>query len=183
MTRPSQTSGFTLSELLIATTIGSFAMAGILTAFLSLQRSYAATSDSIMETSRFVVVQDQLGVDLRSALAVTTAQPQQLGLRVRYYSDSEAEDHVVTFRFDRGTGELTREREGNRYVLMAQLRDATFTYYRRSSSGQTEETSAAAEVNAVRISVTPDQDRVGGLQRRQSVFASSLFQLRRIAFP
>lgn len=175
--------GFSLVEVLIATTIGTFAMTGVLTTFIALQRSYAATADSILETNRFIVVQDQLGLDLRNAVAVTAAEPARLVVQVNYYGDTEGTTQAVIYEFHRNTGVLERRAGEGRRNLMTGLTESVFVYYRRNADGGRAETNAAADVNAVQITVTPENFRMGGADRPRTVFASSLFQLRKVVFP
>src|SRR5690606_21369482 len=124
--------GFSLTELLVSTAIASFAIAGVLATFVAIQRCYAATSDSIMETNRFVVVQDQLGLDLRNAVSVVESAPTRLRVTVRYYDDEATASRLVTYTFDASTGTLRRLVGNSTQVIMNDLDAAAFTYFRRS---------------------------------------------------
>ena len=180
--RRKRVAAFSLTELLVSTAITSFAIAGIMTTFIAIKRGYAATSDSIAETNRFVVVQDQLGLDLRNAVSVVASDPDRLSVGVRYFSDLPGSSRLVTYVFDAGTGRLTRTADGNTYHIMSDLSAAVFTYYRRSIGGEVASTQIAAEVNAVQLTLTP-QMRSGVATSVQAAYATALFQLRRIVFP
>lgn len=183
MSRPTQRRGFSLVEVLVATTLASFAMVGVMSCFIALQRSHVAAVDSMVETNRFILVQDQLGVDLRNAVAVTQLSSTVFAVRVRLYDDGPADDTVVTYAFDPAAGTLSRNANGYTQVLMRNLTDAGFVYFRRSADGTRQQTTAAAEVNAVRVTLTPSNQRVGGAAQAQTLLSSSLIQLRRISFP
>ncbi|WP_221032801.1 PulJ/GspJ family protein [Actomonas aquatica] len=176
--------GFTLAEVLLATTLGAFAMVGVLTAFISLQRSFVAAQEDMVEVNRFIFVQEQLGLDLRNTVALVSMGPEALTLRVRYYEDGPKDERVVTYRVDAAAGEFRREEGGEERVLMNQLVDGAFHYFRRGVGGVEQVAATTAEVNAVRVSLVPNHHSAGGgIERSAAVFTSSLFQLRRIALP
>ncbi len=177
-------SGMTLAEVLLATALASFAMVGILTSFISLQRSFTAAQEDMVEVNRFIQVQSRLALDLRNVVAITQMSPSRLELRVRYYDDADTADRQVEYQVDGAAGTLVRMENGQSQVLMRRLVDGSFEYFRRSPNGAEVPAISAAEVNAVRISLVPDHHSPGGgIDRRAAVFTSSLFQLRRVVLP
>lgn len=65
--------GFTLSELAIATTIFGIVSVGLYMGFISLTRSYAATTDFAINHADQMRLSDYLAMDLRRAVAVSAA--------------------------------------------------------------------------------------------------------------
>lgn len=66
--------GYTLIELMMSTAIFSTVCAALLMAFVSLQRSYAATKDFAINHADQMRISDYLALDLRRAIAVQAAQ-------------------------------------------------------------------------------------------------------------
>ena len=64
--------GWTLTELLVAISISTMLSAGLITAIISLQRSFLASRHHIIAQSEQMLLLDSMGLDLRRALSVTT---------------------------------------------------------------------------------------------------------------
>ena len=67
-------SAFAASELMIALALFSTLSAGLFMGFISLQRSFTATSDFAVNHADQMRISDYLALDLRRAVAVTAAQ-------------------------------------------------------------------------------------------------------------
>ena len=65
--------GWTLTELLLATSISTMLSAGLITAIISLQKSFLASRYHIVAQSEQMLLLDYMGLDLRRALSVTTS--------------------------------------------------------------------------------------------------------------
>jgi len=66
--------GYTLLELMMSTAIFSTVCAALLMAFVSLKRSYAATTDFAINHADQMRISDYMAVDFRRAIAVQAAQ-------------------------------------------------------------------------------------------------------------
>ena len=65
--------GWTLTELMVAMSISTMLSAGLITAIISLQRSFLASRHHIVAQSEQMLLLDFMGLDLRRALSVTTS--------------------------------------------------------------------------------------------------------------
>lgn len=63
--------GWTLTEVLVATSISTMLSAGLITAVISLQKSFLSSRHHIVSQSQQMRVLDSMGLDLRRALSVT----------------------------------------------------------------------------------------------------------------
>lgn len=66
--------GWTLTEMLVATSIATMLSAGLITAIISLQKSFLASRHHIVAQSEQMLLLDYMGLDLRRALTVTTSK-------------------------------------------------------------------------------------------------------------
>ncbi len=65
--------GWTLTELMVATSISTMLSAGLITAVISLQKSFLASRHHIIAQSEQMLLLDYMGLDLRRALSVSTS--------------------------------------------------------------------------------------------------------------
>ena len=65
--------GWTLTELLLATSISTMLTAGLITAVISLQKSFLASRHHIVAQSEQMLLLDYMGLDLRRALSVAAS--------------------------------------------------------------------------------------------------------------
>lgn len=77
--------GFTLTEVMVSTSIFSTISLGLLAGFVSLERNFAATTDFATNHADELRISDYLALDLRRALSVLPAQNDTTILIPSYY--------------------------------------------------------------------------------------------------
>ncbi len=88
-------SGFTLSELMISTTIFSSVSLGLLMGFISLERNFAATTDFAVNHADEMRISDYMALDLRRALAVVATQ-NDTTINIPSYYDAQGSPQTPT---------------------------------------------------------------------------------------
>ncbi len=78
--------GWTLTELLVAVSITTMLSAGLITALVSMQKSFLASRHHIVAQSEQMLLLDYMGLDLRRALSVTTSTT-ELAITIPDYYD------------------------------------------------------------------------------------------------
>jgi Tfp pilus assembly protein PilW len=131
-TRSKRQVGFTLTELIIATTIGSFVLVGVLTSFLMLGRSGANIANYSMMESQSRRGLEEFGQDVRMASDVTWNSATSITLTVpdNYTSTSNR----VTYGYDSGSKTFYRKpgdhsSTNSKYVLIKNV-STDFAYSR-----------------------------------------------------
>ena len=100
--------GFTLVEVMVAATIGSFVLAGVLTAFLMLTRSATnAANYSMMETQSRKAL-EELGQDLRMAKDATWNSATSITLQIPDNYTSTGNLVTYAYQVSGGTGQFYR---------------------------------------------------------------------------
>src|SRR3954463_13274544 len=103
-TRRTDRRGFTLTELIIAATISTFVLAGVLSAFLMIGRSgYLASSYSELEseTRRGLEI---FGEDVRKSTDITWTTSQSVTLTI---ATSSSATGIVTYAYDNDSASAT----------------------------------------------------------------------------
>lgn len=99
---------FTLVEVMVAATIGSFVLAGVLTAFLMLTRSATnAANYSMMETQSRKAL-EELGQDLRMAKDATWNSATSITLEIPDNYTSSSNLVTYAYQVSGGTGQFYR---------------------------------------------------------------------------
>ena len=80
--------GFALAELLISTAIFSSVTAGLMMAFIALNRSYAATKDFAMNHADQMRISDYMALDFRRAIKVDPPNPNDVSIYIPCYYDA-----------------------------------------------------------------------------------------------
>ena len=86
--RNCRTSAFTLSEVMISTSIFSAVCLGLLMAFTALEHNYAAATDFAVNHADEMRISDYMALDLRRALAVSAAQNDTTIYIPSYYDET-----------------------------------------------------------------------------------------------
>ncbi len=193
LSRSKRSRGFTLVEVLIAASLGSFILAGTLTAFLMLVRSGVRISNYSMMESQTRRAFEQLGIDARmsnnfarnpSGSVVTyftltipnnslTAQTQ-----VTYGYETDPED-TTKLRLFRVPGNNVAATVG-RQILVNRVSAVTFLRYDAAGSPIPGSTISDAGLKHVQISISVTRSDIGVAAATQ-VIRSSAFTLRNIS--
>ncbi len=81
-------SAFTLSEVMISTSIFSAVCLGLLMGFTALEHNYAAATDFAVNHADEMRISDYMALDLRRALALTTAENDTVIYIPSYYDET-----------------------------------------------------------------------------------------------
>ena len=82
--------GWTLTELMMAVTISSVMVAGLLVGAVSIQRSYFASRHHVDSQAQQIRLMDYMNLDLRRALSVTT-ESERLIIKIPDFYDDRGE--------------------------------------------------------------------------------------------
>ncbi len=186
--RPHHRRGFTLVEVLIASSILLTSVGAALSVFVSVNRSIYGLSDAIDLNARTRITQERVLFDVRSISKVTQADAQTFtGEFVEYgtgrtgtLSYSLVDNKLI--RRITLTGEATQTT-----TIMEALQTAAdlastsrFNYANRSGVA----TSTAAEVRSIQIGFVPlatNRQKHGLVTGRNETFCSAVVQLRNIS--
>ncbi len=92
-----QRTGWTLTELLVAMAVASVMTAGLVTGAVTIQRSFAASRHHVESQAQQMRLMDFMGLDLRRALTVGTADGGlQITIPDYYDAEGEARDPQIT---------------------------------------------------------------------------------------
>lgn len=179
--------GFTLVEILVATTILLMVVSASLGVFLSVNRSMAGLSDAIDLNADTRITQERILLDLRALTKVTQADTQAItGEFIEYATGRTG---VITYSFSQGRLERRTTIAGStaQTVVMADLQTtgaagsvSSFRYINRSGTT----TTTAAEVRSVQLKVVPQasaRQAAKLVPGRNTAFCSALVLLRNIA--
>ena len=86
--RPNIQGGYTISELIVSTSIFCSISLGLLMGFTSLERNYAATSDFSLNHADEMRISDYMAMDLRRAIAIQAARNDTTILIPAYYDQT-----------------------------------------------------------------------------------------------
>jgi prepilin-type N-terminal cleavage/methylation domain-containing protein len=183
--------GFTFVELMIAASIGSIILAGVLTSFLLLVRSGVRTSNySVMETETRRAF-EQLGIDARmaSAFSSTFTSGAITSFTLTIPNNDLTAVRQVTYGYD--TSDSTNKKlffvpgsnpnaTSGRLVLVSKVNALTFLRYDATNTLIPSSTSSDAGVKHIQVSVSVSRSDVGVAAATQ-VIRSSAFTIRNIS--
>ncbi len=180
--------GFTLVEVLIATTVLLMVVSASLGVFLSVNRSMAGLTDAIDLNASTRLTQEKILLDMRALTKVTQADAQALtGEFIEYATGRTG---VISYSFE--NSRLVRRTtitgsSAQAVVVMADLQTSgaagsasRFLYVNRSGSA----TTTAAEVRSVQLTIIPQasaRQSAKLVPGHNTAFCSALVQLRNIA--
>lgn len=182
--------GFTLTELMIATSLGSIILTGVLTTFIMLGGSGVRVSNYSMMESQTRRAFEQLGMDSRMAnLLVSNFTGNQITsftLTVPRSDNNENFSRQVTYGYD--TSNSSNKKlfmvPGNnpsattgRLNLVSNVTALTFLRYNTTSNLIPASTTSDAGVKHIQISISVSRSGVGVASATQ-VIRSSAFTLR-----
>jgi len=129
------TAGFTLTEMLVAGSIGTIVMAGVLTTYIHTMRAFHAISNywEIHTSGRYAI--ERFAADMRAVYAVT-AYSSNSQLRVTiptsfYTTGAPASLKTVTYTYSSGTLCRTDSTDGLTLVLANNIYALNFRLYDR----------------------------------------------------
>ncbi|HLP09291.1 MAG TPA: prepilin-type N-terminal cleavage/methylation domain-containing protein [Opitutaceae bacterium] len=177
--------GFTLVEIMVASTVLLMVVAAALSVFLSINRSMYGLSDAVALNARTRVAQERIAFDLRALTKVTQSDPQALAGEFVEYATGHTGQIAYFFQGNNLVRRVTISGgTAETKVVMAELRTngsetSHFAYANRS--GVT--TTTASEVRAVRLELAPlatARQAAGLTTGTNAPFTSALVQLRNI---
>jgi prepilin-type N-terminal cleavage/methylation domain-containing protein len=139
MHRPRSQQGFTLVELMVAMSLATIVIAGVLSAYTFLGRNLAKLVNQQQLQVKSQTAQQFLAKDVATATAVSTASASTCTLRFASAPD-------ITYTYNSGTGKLTRDG----IAVLSDLTAFSFAYYK--NSGAT--TTSAPDVKMVEMTYT-----------------------------
>lgn len=182
--------GFTLVEVIIAATIGSFVLAGVMASFLMLVRSGVRTSNySVMETETRRAF-EQLGIDARMANAFTSTFTGSTitAFTLTIPNNDLTGQRQVMYGYD--TSDSTNYKfyivpvpdttPSSRRVLVNKVSSLTFLRYDSTGALIPSTTPSDANVKHIQVSVSVRRAEVGVAQTTQ-IIRSSAFTIRNIS--
>lgn len=181
--------GFTLPEVLIATTIVLLVSGAALSVFQVINRSMYGLSDAIDLNARSRLTQDRVLIDLRALTKITQATDQSLtGEFIEYASGRTGE---LSYYFDSGRlmrrTTLAGEAAKTIAVMDGLQTDPAATtsrfLYRNRTGSKDVAAASASEVRSIQIEFVPlpsARQSAGLVSGRNTPFASALVQLRNI---
>lgn len=185
--------GFTLVEIMVASTVLLLVVGAAASTFVAVNRSMYGISDSIELNAQTRVTQERILLDLRAINAVDTATDQTFVGQITEYGAGTT--RWIELRFT--NGRLTRKIADTKanlaaatsQTVMDNLETATNAalfsrfHYRNRSGGQNAPAANANEVRAVQLDFVPLPSRrqaLGLTTGRNTPFTSALIQLRNI---
>lgn len=162
--------GFTLVEVLIATTLLAIAMTAIMSSLVFAYKSSYFMGLSIETNSKSRLTMEQLGLDLRSAVDVTTSAKKNLEFTV---SDPDGNTETVQYRYISDAGTLWRRVDGGtKDYLLYDLDDFEFTYY------DSKDVTTTNAIDIKKIMVFMKQEKTVLNLNHESEYKSARFLLR-----
>lgn len=121
--------GFTLVEVLIATSLSAFVMAGVLTSALMITRSGYLLNNYIDMENQARTALETIAVDARVTESVSWARTNNTS-PLTGISLVDPDDVTVTYTYDATAGTLTRTNGGDVRVLISGIQSLTFSAYK-----------------------------------------------------
>lgn len=141
--------GWTLTELLVAMSISTILSAGLITAVISLQKSFLASRHHIIAQSEQMLLMDNMGLDLRRALSVTTSASELTIIIPDYYkTDGTPRNPSIsgstavygptprTIRYYKSGANICRSEAGAVSILASNVSDFQLTFQNLGQSIQ-----------------------------------------------
>jgi type II secretory pathway pseudopilin PulG len=182
---------FTLTEVLLAATIMTVAVAAVLSVFVSVNRSRQGLSDAIDLNARSRLIQDRIVLDVRSLTTVTTIGAQSFsGTFIDFGSASTSSTTAtITYTLSNGTLQRTCPASDGTIQTTVVMRDlltdptqaacSSFEFYNRNGNA----TTAVNSVRSIRFRLVPAataRQTLGLVSGKNDPFCSALIQLRNL---
>lgn len=132
---------WTLTELMVAMSISTMLSAGLITAVISLQKSFLASRHHILSQSEQMLLLDYMGLDLRRALTVATSSTELTITIPDYYkTDGTPRDPEIrgsqaaygttprTIRYYKTGATIFRSEAGTAKALATNVSDFVMTF-------------------------------------------------------
>lgn len=145
--RDSHRRGFTLVEVLVATSVSAFIVAGVLAAYLFVGRNLTRLVNLQHEEVESRHTVRQMTDDVSAAISLTTATSTQLVMTKKTSSGTD----TVTYTYSSGAGTLTRTDASGTATLLTDLTTFAITYYNERGTAVT---SSPQSVKALEFSFT-----------------------------
>lgn len=148
--RPSRSGGFTLVELMVATSLATIVIAGIMAAYLFLGRNLTRLVNTQQQEVKSRRVLKMFTQDLSSAISLTTSTDSMVVLTM----PTESATTTVTYTYTSGTGgtgTFTRMDATGTTTLLTDLAAFDFNYYNEAGSTVT---SSPQSVKSVEFTYT-----------------------------
>lgn len=130
---PRRRRGFTLVELLVATSISAFVFAGILAAYLFVGRNLTRLVNFQHQEVEGRRTLRQMTDDVSAAINLTTATATQLTLT----KPTSGGTTTVTYAYSSGARTLTRTDAAGAQIILSGLTSFTITYYNERGTAVT----------------------------------------------
>ena len=117
--------GFTLTEILIATSIGSVLMSGITSSYIFIFKSSLGVSQYVEMNRQSRLGMDRFGRDMRMAVNVTSASDSQISIEIQ----EEFGTRSVQYIYDAENKRLLRIEGAWTLTLIRNLEAFTLSYY------------------------------------------------------
>lgn len=172
---------FTLAEVIIAATIGSFILAGVLSAFLMLGRSGVNAANYSMSESEIRRAIEDFSQDIRMASNITWNSAQSITLTVP--NNYASNGNQVTYAYDSSTSGATAQcfyrkpgdasSSAGKTIYVRHVSSCTFSRYNRLDAP------ASSDAETKRIQVTLNVRRTGAtLVAANTALVSASYTLR-----
>lgn len=135
--------GFSLTEVMVATSVGSIIIAAALSSLVFIAKSSVGTINYNEMNSMARMAAQTFGSDMRMVKEVTNCSPTSISARLPNYD--------VTYTYDAGQGTLTRTVNGQSRVLLRDAVTFDLQFYKMSSKPEGEVTSSPLEVKKVQL--------------------------------
>lgn len=145
--RQRRTRGFTLVELLVATSLTAILTAAIMSSFIFILRAERSLANYAEMNTQARRLLEQLGRDARSAADVTNTTTTGITMRVPSNLSGTLQD--VTYTYNAGAGTLSRQIGGVTTVLVRNVSAMTFNFLNSSNTL----TTSLLELKQVQVSL------------------------------
>jgi prepilin-type N-terminal cleavage/methylation domain-containing protein len=142
--------GFTLVEVMVATSLLGIILTGVLAAYLFLGRNLTRLVNLQQQEVQSRITLRYFTQDVSAAIALSTMSSSQLALTKPAASGTTA----VTYTYSSGSGTLVRTEGTRTQTLVTGLTSFAFTYYNEAGTAITSSTQSVKSVEAVFSSAT-----------------------------
>ncbi len=192
--KPHHRKGFTLVEVIVATTVLLLVVGAALSVFVAVNRSMYGLSDAIDLNAQTRVTQERILLDLRAISAVATATDQQFVGQLTTYGNNGVSQWIdLSFTSSRLVRKIADTKEGLSSARAETIIDNLETrvgaaltsrfHYRNRTGSQNAPAANANEVRAIQLDFVPLPSRrqaMGLTHGQNTPFTSALIQLRNI---
>lgn len=178
--------GFTLVEIMVASTITVMVVGAVASVMLTINRSVHGLSESIDLNASTRVIQERIAFDVRNITELTTIAPQTFSGKLINYATGAEETIVYTLT----DGKLTRSINGGPATtvlknlittISATSAYSEFRFSDRIGVTTAAETTDKSKVTAIRFDLVPQatkRQKLGLTHTVNDPFCSALIQLR-----